>query len=81
MYYMFLGLDLPEEYKQAGWDIEAMTESEYYWIDIDDVRSDKPDPETGEYYYIIEYDYLPGDADDNYYPFGNPLDAVGSAAV
>ena len=81
MYYMFLGLDLPEEYKQAGWDIEAMAEGGYFWIDIDYVRSDKPDPETGEYYYIIEYDYLPGDVDDNYYPFGNPLTLEGSRAV
>ena len=81
MYYMFLGLDLPEEYKQAGWDIEAIAEGGYFWIDIDYVRSDKPDPETGEYYYIIEYDYLPGDVDDNYYPFGNPLTLEGSRAV
>lgn len=81
MYYMFLGLELPEEYRQAGWDIEAMAEGGYFWIDIDYVRSDKPDPETGEYYYIIEYDYLPGDVEDNYYPFGNPLNLVGSTAV
>ena len=80
MYYMFLGLELPEEYRQAGWDIEAMAEGGYFWIDIDYVRSDKPDPETGEYYYIIEYDYLPGDVEDNYYPFGNPLNLVGSTA-
>lgn len=81
MYYMFLGLELPEEYRQAGWDIEAMAEGGYFWIDIDYVRSDKPDPETGEYYYIIEYDYLPGDVEDNYYPFGNPLSLEGSYAV
>ena len=81
MYYMFLGLELPEEYRQAGWDIEAMAEGGYFWIDIDYVRSDKPDPETGEYYYIIEYDYLPGDVEDNYYPFGNPLTLEGSRAV
>ena len=81
MYYMFLGLELPEEYRQAGWDIEAMAEGGYFWIDIDYVRSDKPDPETGEYYYIIEYDYLPGDVEDNYYPFGNPLNLEGSMAV
>lgn len=81
MYYMFLGLDLPEEYRQAGWDIEAMAEGGYYWIDIEYVRSDKPDPETGEYYYIIEYDYLPGDVEDNYYPFGNPLASDRSYAV
>jgi hypothetical protein len=80
MYYMFLGLELPEEYRQAGWDIEAMAEGGYFWIDIDYVRSDKPDPETGEYYYIIEYDYLPGDVEDNYYPFGNPLTLEGSIA-
>jgi len=81
MFYAFLGLDLPEEYRYAGWDVSEMEDNGYYWIDIDLVRSDKPDPETGELYYILEYDMLPGDTDDNYYPFGNPLDAVGSAAV
>ena len=79
MFYAFLGLDLPEEYSYAGWDVENM--DGFYWIDIDVVRSDGPDPETGEYYYILEYDLLPGDTDDNYYPFGNPLDREGSYAI
>lgn len=78
MFYAFLGLELPKEYLYAGWDVEAMSDSGYYWIDIDCVRSDAPDPETGEYYYILEYDMLPGDCDDNYYPFGSPLDTYGS---
>ena len=78
MFYAFLGLELPEEYSYAGWDVSKMEESEYYWIDIDCVKSDKPDPDTGEYYYILEYDYLPGDTEDNYYPFGSPLDTYGS---
>ena len=78
MFYSFLGLDLPEEFNYAGWDVEQMGESGYYWIDIDCVKSDGPDPETGEYYYILEYDFLPGDTEDNYYPFGNPLATEGS---
>jgi hypothetical protein len=78
MFYAFLGLELPKEYLYAGWDVNEMSDSGYYWIDIDCVRSDKPDPETGEYYYILEYDLLPGDTDDNYYPFGSPLDNYGS---
>ena len=81
MFYGFLGLQLPDEYEYAGWDIEEMDNNGYYWIDIDCVKSDKPDPETGEYYYILEYDMLPGDTEDNYYPFGNPLDTEGSYAV
>lgn len=81
MFYGFLGLQLPEEYEYAGWDVSQMEESGYYWIDIDLVKSSSPDPETGEFYYIIEYDFLPGDTEDNYYPFGNPLDAEGSYAV
>lgn len=78
MFYAFLGLELPKEYLYAGWDVNEMSDSGYYWIDIDCVRSDKPDPDTGEYYYILEYDLLPGDCDDNYYPFGSPLDTYGS---
>ena len=81
MFYAFLGLTLPEEYSYAGWDVEKMSDSGYYWIDIDCVKSDKPDPDTGEYYYILEYDLLPGDCDDNYYPFGSPLDKEGSYAI
>jgi hypothetical protein len=78
MFYNFLGLDLPEEYEHAGWDVSQMAEDGYYWIDIDIVRSTEPDPETGKLYYILEYDFLPGDCDDNYYPFGNPLSQEGS---
>lgn len=81
MFYAFLGLELPEEYSYAGWDVEAMADSGFYWIDIDCVKSDGPDPETGEYYYILEYDFLPGDCEENYYPFGNPLEKEGSYAV
>ena len=81
MFYAFLGVALPEEYSYAGWDVSEMADNGYYWIDIDCVKSDKPDPETGEYYYILEYDLLPGDTDDNYYPFGNPLSTEGSYAV
>ncbi len=78
MFYAFLGLTLPEEYSYAGWDVSEMEDNGYFWIDIDCVRSDNPDPDTGEYYYILEYDMLPGDCDDNYYPFGSPLDTYGS---
>ena len=78
MFYGFLGLQLPEEYEYAGWDVSQMADDGYYWIDIDLVKSSNPDPETGEFYYIIEYDFLPGDCDDNYYPFGNPLTTEGS---
>lgn len=81
MFYAFLGLELPEEYSYAGWDVEAMADSGFYWIDIDCVKSDGPDPDTGEYYYILEYDFLPGDCEDNYYPFGNPLEKEGSYVV
>ena len=80
MFYTFLGMELPDEFNYAGWDVDNMEESGYYWIDIDFVKSDQPDPETGELYYIIEYDFLPGDTDDNYYPFGNPLSKEGSFA-
>lgn len=80
MFYAFLGLDLPEEYAYAGWDVSQMADDGYYWIDIDIVRSTEPDPETGKLYYILEYDFLPGDVEDNYYPFGNPLSQEGSFA-
>lgn len=81
MFYAFLGLELPEEYSYAGWDVEEMCDNGFYWIDIDCVRSDGPDPETGEMYYILEYDFLPGDCEENYYPFGNPLEREGSFVV
>lgn len=81
MFYAFLGLNLPQEYEFVGWDVNEMAESGLYWIDIDCVKSTEPDPETGEYYYILEYDMLPGDTEDNYYPFGNPLSSEGSYAV
>lgn len=81
MFYAFLGLELPEEFNYAGWDASQMEDDGYYWIDIDIVKSTEPDPETGKLYYILEYDFLPGDVEDNYYPFGNPLSEEGSIAV
>ena len=81
MFYAFLGLELPEEFNYAGWDIGQMEDDGYYWIDIDVVKSTEPDPETGKLYYILEYDFLPGDVEDNYFPFGNPLSQEGSFAV
>ena len=78
MFYGFLGLELPPEYLEAGWDVEQMEEGGYYWIDIDIVRSDKPDPETGVNYYILEYGFLPGDVNDDYFPFGDPIEHEGS---
>lgn len=78
MFYGFVGIELPEEYSYAGWDVASMEEAGWYWIDIDFVKADKPDPETGEPYYIIEYNFLPGDSEDNYYPFGNPIENEGS---
>ena len=80
MFYGFLGLELPEEYNYAGWDVGQMEDDGYYWIDIDIVKSTEPDPETGKLYYILEYDFLPGDVEDNYFPFGNPLSQEGSFA-
>ena len=73
MFYEFLGIALPEEYKYAGWEIN---DDGYNWIDIDVVRSEEPDKETGKMYYIIEYQFEPGDYEDNYslFPSGNPLD-------
>lgn len=81
MFYAFLGLELPEEFNYAGWDVGQMEDDGYYWIDIDVVKSTEPDPETGKLYYILEYDFLPGDVEDNYFPFGNPLSREGSVAV
>lgn len=80
MFYAFLGLELPEEFSYAGWDASQMEDDGYYWIDIDVVKSTEPDPETGKLYYILEYDFLPGDMEDNYFPFGNPLSEEGSFA-
>lgn len=80
-FYEFLGLTLPEEYMYAGWDVDKMAiEMEYYWIDIDVVKSDKPDPDTGEMYYTIYYGFEPGDTEYSYsyYPGGNPLNVYGS---
>lgn len=80
MFYGFLGLELPEEYSYAGWDVSEMADDGFYWIDIDIVRADEPDPETGKPYYILEYEFLPGDCDENYYPYGNPILTEGSVA-
>lgn len=80
MFYAFLGLELPDEYKEAGWDADEMVEQCMYWCDIDFVRSDDVDPETGDPYYIIEYDNLSDKLDDYTYPFGNPVDIEGSHA-
>ena len=75
MFYGFLGLELPYEYSSFGWDLDQMAEGGYMWADIDVVRSDGPDPETGEWYYILEYDFpsMTDDIDGSYFPYGNPL--------
>lgn len=78
MFYNFLGLDLPEEYRICEWDCNVMCDDGYYWIDIDLTRSDEPDPETGEQYYILEYGMDPGECEDSYYLYGNPVEAEGS---
>lgn len=78
MFYGFLGLTLPEEYLCCGWDCSEMGDDGYYWVDIDLVHSDEPDPETGERYYIIEYGMDPGECEDSYYPCGNPIETEGS---
>lgn len=80
MFYGFLGLTLPEEYLGCEWDCNVMCDDGYYWIDIDLVKSDDPDPETGEQYYIIEYGMDPGEWEDSYYPCGNPIEMEGSHA-
>jgi hypothetical protein len=80
MFYGFLGLTLPEEYLYCGWDCNEMGDDGYYWVDIDLVKSDEPDPETGEQYYIIEYGMDPGECEDSYYPYGNPIEMEGSHA-
>ena len=83
MFYEFLGLEIPEEYRYAGWDMDDFRDDGYMWIDIDVVKSDEPDPETGEKYYIIEYEFAPGDTEYSYsfYPAGNPLDEFGSVVT
>lgn len=83
MFYNFAGVELPEEYRFMEWDAEKICEDGYVWIDIDYVRSEEPDPETGEQYYIIEYNFDPGEIEDGpySYPLGNPLLTDGSYAV
>lgn len=80
MFYAFLGLELPEEYNYCEWDCQTMCDDGYYWIDIDFTKSDEADPETGENYYIIEYGFDPGETEDSYYIYGNPMYKEGSFA-
>lgn len=80
MFYGFLGLTLPEEYLGCEWDCNVMGDDGFYWIDIDLTKSDEPDPETGEQYYIIEYGMDPGECEDSYYLYGNPIEMEGSHA-
>lgn len=77
-FYNFLGVELPEPYRQLGWELGDDYDSA--WIDIDFVRSDEPDPETGEPYYIIEYPFEPM-YPQSYFPFGNPVETEGSHAI
>ena len=82
MFYNFLGVELPEEYRGCEWDCQVICDDGgFYWIDIDINRSDEADPETGEQYYIIEYDMDPGECEDSYYPSGNQIDMEGSHAL
>lgn len=83
MFYGFLGLEIPEEFRCFEWDIDRLAEDmDMYWIDIDFVKSTRPDPETGEYYYILEYYVSPDEAlCEHIYPFGNPLISEGSVAI
>ena len=83
MFYGFLGLTLPEEFRSFEWDMDKMCDDGYAWIDIDFVRSDLEDPETNELYYIIEYAFDPGELEDGpyTYPFGNPLISEGSVSL
>lgn len=79
MFYGFLGLTLPEEYLGCEWDCNVVGEDDgFYWIDIDLTKSDEPDPETGEQYYIIEYGMDPSECEDSYYLYGNPIEMEGS---
>lgn len=77
-FYNFLGVELPEPYRQLGWELGDDYDSA--WIDIDFVRSDEPDPETGEPYYIIEYPFEPM-YPQSYFPYGNPVETEGSHAI
>lgn len=81
MFYNFLGVELPEEYRGCEWDCEVLCNDGYYWIDIDLTRSDDVDPETGERYYIIEYGMDPGECENSYYLYGNPLEMEGSLPI
>ena len=83
MFYNFCGVELPEEYRFMEWDADKMCDDGFCWIDIDYVRSEEPDPETGEQYYIIEYNFDPGELEDGpyEYPFGNPILTDGSYVV
>ena len=81
MFYNFLGVDLPEEFRPCEWDCQVMCEDGFYWIDIDITRSDDVDPETGEQYYILEYGMDPGECEDSYYLYGNPIEMEGSLPV
>lgn len=81
MFYGFLGLTLPEEYLGCEWVCNVVGEDDgFYWIDIDLTKSDEPDPETGEQYYIIEYGMDPSECEDSYYLYGNPIEMEGSYA-
>ncbi len=77
-FYNFLGVELPEPYRQLGWELGDDYDSA--WIDIDFVRSDEKDPETGEPYYIIEYPFEPM-YPQSYFPYGNPVETEGSHAI
>jgi hypothetical protein len=84
MFYAFLGLTLPEELNYIGWDADKVFEDGYCWIDIDCVKSDKPDPETSKPYYTIIYGFEPGDNEYSYshYPGGgDPLLYDGSVPL
>lgn len=81
MFYNFLGVELPEEYRGCEWDCEVLCNDGYYWIDIDLTRSDTPDPETGEMYYILEYGMDPGECENSYYLYGNPIEMEGSLPI
>lgn len=78
MFYGFLGLELPEEYKYCEWDCQECADSGYFWIDIDIQQANEPDPDTGEKYYIIHYGFDPGECEENFYTYGNPIEEEGS---